>query len=523
MASELYENLAIKKNHNWILPLNSPYKMTWDTIVAIVMIIFIGLLPLELCFDLSSTIVETKLCLLLADVIFNLDIILYFRTSTLDPRTQEEITDYRQIARKYLRFWFWIDLLSAYPTLIIEFCLNPLHGIIQPFNLTKLLRLTVLLRARKLSQRPVFQKILIQWLELGINPATIRLVEITVLYLLLHHYLACLYYMTVVAELEYLGDTLEGIQLWELPFDMNGTAIDKYVGAFFQAATVMGAYTLRPKTTVERLFTGFGLVVAVVLFGIVADLLKARSKVAMEQYNQMQAISTHLRACQIQEDVKLRILEFYNGAWTIENAHHADKLFAHLPENLLVLLNHHLHQSFSKQVPFLRYLGSEGLMKVIMALRTLVALKDEIIIRSGEKPHAIYLIELGHVEVYELAKNGNRLILAVLHTGNTFGEDSVLSGESSIVNVVALTYCKFYVLYKDAFDLIHSQHQPKNSSQHRPTMSLYRRSLFLNIAHSVHTELTVLKKWNHVMKARKKRISQVVKYMRRVSIQKVYG
>ena len=49
------------------------------------------------------------------DIMFLIDIILTFFTSVTDDKQVYEITDKWEIAKKYLKGWFWIDVLSILP------------------------------------------------------------------------------------------------------------------------------------------------------------------------------------------------------------------------------------------------------------------------------------------------------------------------------------------------------------------------------------------------------------------------
>ena len=51
----------------------------------------------------------------ITDVFFLIDLILTFFTSVPDEKRVYEITDKEVIAKKYLKGWFWIDLVSILP------------------------------------------------------------------------------------------------------------------------------------------------------------------------------------------------------------------------------------------------------------------------------------------------------------------------------------------------------------------------------------------------------------------------
>ena len=52
---------------------------------------------------------------IITDVFFLIDLILTFFTSVPDEKRVYEITDKEVIAKKYLKGWFWIDLISILP------------------------------------------------------------------------------------------------------------------------------------------------------------------------------------------------------------------------------------------------------------------------------------------------------------------------------------------------------------------------------------------------------------------------
>ena len=51
----------------------------------------------------------------ICDTFFLIDLILTFFTSVNDEKKVYEITDKKVIAKKYLKGWFWVDLISILP------------------------------------------------------------------------------------------------------------------------------------------------------------------------------------------------------------------------------------------------------------------------------------------------------------------------------------------------------------------------------------------------------------------------
>jgi hypothetical protein len=87
------------------------------------------------------------------DVMFALDIVFCFLTSYTDKYNKLEVTDIKLIANRYLRGWFWIDLLSIIP---FEAILNtmkdetPDAGLFRYAKLSKMSKIIRLLRLFKI-------------------------------------------------------------------------------------------------------------------------------------------------------------------------------------------------------------------------------------------------------------------------------------------------------------------------------------------------------------------------------------
>ncbi len=75
------------------------------------------LVPFEIAFEPEfAHSGEYEAIDLIIECIFAIDMIILFRTSTVNIRTGEEITEPKKIAKDYiLSFGFWVDLVCAIP------------------------------------------------------------------------------------------------------------------------------------------------------------------------------------------------------------------------------------------------------------------------------------------------------------------------------------------------------------------------------------------------------------------------
>lgn len=109
--------------------------------------------------------------------IFALDIILCFRKSYLHERSSKEIRDSKMIAMNYLKFYFWIDLLSAIPfDLIVDNSFLRLVSLVKMFRLLRLSKIVSYLNITTATR------------------AKIRIIYLAITLIICIHWVACYYY-----------------------------------------------------------------------------------------------------------------------------------------------------------------------------------------------------------------------------------------------------------------------------------------------------------------------------------------
>ncbi|CDW74307.1 UNKNOWN [Stylonychia lemnae] len=113
----ILRNQAKKQKHRYMIRHDSKLKQLWDAFIIACAILNSVLIPFSLAFEPSFTKGSIyKAVVLTIDGIFFVDIIVQFRSSTVNILTGEEISDPNKVAIQYLTsFRFWLDLLSSIP------------------------------------------------------------------------------------------------------------------------------------------------------------------------------------------------------------------------------------------------------------------------------------------------------------------------------------------------------------------------------------------------------------------------
>lgn len=170
-----------------------PFKVIWDSIVILVLLITIIAIPYVIAFNIESNINELygKISLTL-DIILLIDIIISFRTAYFDKIDHLRlITAPINIITNYIKSWFIIDFLTSFP---FEFVINIndneniLFKSLRIFRFVRLIRLLRLVKIIKLLDGFVSQFIVRELLYV------IKFIRIIFKMLVFAHVIACLWY-----------------------------------------------------------------------------------------------------------------------------------------------------------------------------------------------------------------------------------------------------------------------------------------------------------------------------------------
>ena len=86
----------------------------WDLFIVVLLILVCLIIPIRLAFSNDET-TSWLMFYVITDLLFLTDIILTFFSAVSDDKLVYEITNKKEIARKYLKGWFWIDFVSILP------------------------------------------------------------------------------------------------------------------------------------------------------------------------------------------------------------------------------------------------------------------------------------------------------------------------------------------------------------------------------------------------------------------------
>ncbi|CAD8096473.1 unnamed protein product [Paramecium primaurelia] len=315
-------------------------RIIWDLFTMLVIFLAILILPVDISFNIESTFLDDFNLFSLA--VFTLDIIINFNTAF--QHKGQYVYDRQLIIQNYLKWWFWIDVVSTFPfDLIVEAATSSvvevdedeltkeqsqaqkdslvqtmkLLRILKFFRLIKIIRL---LRVLKLKQ--LFTK-LEDYIDISGSVVTIyQLLKLTFIMLFVAHWLACIWHF--IAEQENSSDGYSWLQATSLA---ENEWYIKYVASVYWATatmTTVGYGDIVPVTSVEKLFGIIVMLLACCVFAYIMnsiggifvklDTNEKTIRLRLGQANQF------LKSNEIPKDLQARVRKYLEYKYETESS-----------------------------------------------------------------------------------------------------------------------------------------------------------------------------------------------------------
>jgi hypothetical protein len=345
----------------------------------------------------------------------------------------------REVARHYLRGWFAVDFLAAFPfelVLVAVFGGMPsdpdtarLYLFLQGLTLIKLLKAGRIFRELEEALR--------------IIPAVRRLIKFG-------------YWFSMAIHLVALGWVLIGAG------ETAGSAGDRYLRAVYWVTTTIatigyGDYTPNHASNAQIAYT-----IVVELFGvgmftyIIANVssLVSNLDVARSAYQRrLDEINAYLRAQRIPAELQDRVRDYYSYLWASQKGVDASSVLDDIPKSLSQDILMFLNRDAVGKVELFKDSEELLLREAVRLLRPKVFLPGEHIIRQGEFGDCMYFLTSGEVRVSD---SGGEL--ARLGPGSPFGETALLENLHRNADVVSESFSTGYQLTKADFDALRSRY-----------------------------------------------------------------
>uniref|UniRef100_A0AAR2IPL6 Voltage-gated delayed rectifier potassium channel KCNH4 n=1 Tax=Pygocentrus nattereri TaxID=42514 RepID=A0AAR2IPL6_PYGNA len=438
----LLRKLAAVQKSRFILLHYSISKALWDWMILLATFYVAVTVPYNVCFtpynELDTAARSTIVSDIAVEMLFILDIILNFRT-TYVSQSGQVVYDSRSICIHYAATWFFVDLVAALP-----------FDLLYAFNITVTSLVHLLKTVRLLRLLRLLQK-----LDRYSQYSAMVLTLLMSMFALLAHWMACIWYVIGRKEMErnhsndwdigWLHELGRRLETPYLNSTVGGPSVrSAYIASLYftlSSLTSVGFGNVCANTDAEKIFSIctmlIGALMHAVVFGNVTAIIQRMYSRRSLYHTRMKDLKDFIRVHRLPQQLKQRMLEYFQTTWSVNNGIDANELLHDFPDELRADIAMHLNKDIL-QLPVFEGASRGCLRSLSLHIKTSFCAPGEYLIRQGDALHANYFVCSGSLEVLK-----DSMVLAILGKGDLIGSD--LPGQDHVIktnaDVKALTYC----------------------------------------------------------------------------------
>ena len=107
---------------------------------------------------------------------------------------------------------------------------------------------------------------------------------------------------------------------------------------------------------------------------------------------------------------------------------------------------------FLRRIPLFKDFSVEELESILPIFQEREYKKNQVVFIEEETGQYMYIVKFGEVKVVQTSSDGRENILAIHHSGETFGEMSMLDGKTTPATIVAMEDCRIITVSKSNFE-----------------------------------------------------------------------
>lgn len=431
----------------------SYFRKFWERLMILTLFLSFVITPYVVTFIFLDDYVKMDslvVVIISIEMICLLDILLNFFTGFCNEKTGAIVLDRKKIFIKYIKFYFWIDLLSSIPKEFItetEYCEKTCINF-SYFCIWNLINILSLLKIFRIGT--VF-KLLQNHLTFyyGVMTFQFKLIKMSLLLLIIVHWFACLQFFLVraihgssIKELHEFTWTYEDQIFW------NSSSFGRYFLCLYRTVYTILIFghdvyeSINYEDIVLTTFLTFlGFYLKIYLMAKILMFIKNRFSPSLKFYQEQKKLKDYMKYRRLPKDIQQRVIA-YND-YRFKSRYYNEKLILNvLSDQLKSNIAMTVFATAIKNIRIFDDLPQELIMKIVLNFRQEYYLKGDIILHSDNNEHCLYYISLGTVLIY--SKNGHEITR--LTDEQSFGEYEMILKIKLDVNCVALENCRVFIL-----------------------------------------------------------------------------
>ncbi|OWZ19762.1 Voltage-gated Ion Channel [Phytophthora megakarya] len=443
-TKQKFDESAVPK---YIISPNGKFRVRWD-LVSVSLISYNSFsIPFQLSFGASvpGSLIGMEYVQRIIDAFFITDIFINF-LSAYEERGQIEVK-LKPIAQKYIKSWFLLDFVSAFPLYYIQGSYFRIPQLARMLRLFRLVRLVRMLTITRILNRLDYALLL--------RSTVSSICKFCMLVCYTSHWLCCFFFL-----ISYDAD--DG---WVATMELQYKSLyEKYVTAFYWAImtmTTVGYGDVHPTTTHERIFAIVAMILGAWIFAygitnVVAMVTNLNGPDSRFQLK-MDELNDYMEARELPMQLRYEIREFFfNTRISAESKLvNEGKILAELSALLRSKIAFAINDSVLNKMPFFAGADHNFLMELALSMRMVCFPPLEEVILEGEIGEEMFFIFRG---VVEIVKSGVQL--GLLGHKQYFGEMAILNQNClRTATVRTLCFCELRMLTREKF-LIALTHYP---------------------------------------------------------------
>ena len=428
------------------------FKIIWNILIMFLLLYTATVLPYRVCFNqLQSP--KWMLADMVIDLIFLSDVVINFNTAQVSI-SERLIYSRKEIAKNYLKSWFFIDFFSSIP---IDFIISnnnsssAYNKFFRIFRVSRIYRIIKILRLLKLMRFLKSEYLSSLAIKSKFDSTLTRILGFIASLAVIVHISGCIwYYLSSIED--------DKVNSWIFRYKMDDKSdFDMYIMSIyfvFTTLTTVGYGDITPFTNTEKCFTiilmWFGAGFYSYLIGSLTSFLKSSDSASAKVKAKHQGFKEFSKAINLSPEISDRVKRFikmnYHKSYT-ENVH-IDLILKDLPSNIREKIMNHVNIGICKGIDFFKDKPHNFVNSIIRHLQLCSYTHKEILYEEHDLPEEVYFIKSGRV----LLNIQTDLVFRIFLQGSYFGEIEIFEDtDRQSSAIVGSKVAEIYTLHKNDF------------------------------------------------------------------------